>query len=198
MKKDEILRYLGYKNNDCDNEISKLIDECLEELDQISNFSYTYLKTNETFDFLNKKDYVDLLNGCSEYILCATTLGYEVDKKIKYYLATNKVKALVMDACASTYLIEKADNYEAIFGDNRTFRFCPGYENTPLSDNKIILELLKPVKPKVTTLDSLMLSPNKSMVGIIGIGVKKEKNCNTCMFNNRCSYRKENTVCFKK
>ncbi len=195
MKKDEILRYLGYKNNDCDNEISKLIDECLEELDQISNFSYTYLKTNETFDFLNKKDYVDLLNGCSEYILCATTLGYEVDKKIKYYLATNKVKALVMDACASTYLIEKADNYEAIFGDNRTFRFCPGYGNTPLSDNKMILEILKPLKPKVATLDSLMLSPNKSMVGIIGLGVKKDKSCDVCMFNGKCLYRKENKTC---
>ena len=195
MKKDEILRYLGYKNNDCDNEISKLIDECLEELDQISYFSYTYLKTNETFDFLNKKDYVDLLNGCSEYILCATTLGYEVDKKIKYYLATNKVKALVMDACASTYLIEKADNYEAIFGDNRTFRFCPGYGNTPLSDNKMILEILKPLKPKVATLDSLMLSPNKSMVGIIGLGVKKEKSCDVCMFNGKCLYRKENKTC---
>jgi hypothetical protein len=195
MKKDEILRYLGYKNNDCDNEISKLIDECLEELDQISNFSYTYLKTNETFEFLNKKDYVDLLNGCSEYILCATTLGYEVDKKIKYYLATNKVKALVMDACASTYLIEKADNYEAIFGDNRTFRFCPGYGNTPLSDNKMILEILKPLKPKVATLDSLMLSPNKSMVGIIGLGVKKDKSCDVCMFNGKCLYRKENKTC---
>jgi hypothetical protein len=195
MKKDEILRYLGYKNNDCDNEISKLIDECLEELDSISNFSYTYLKTNETFDFLNKKDYVDLLNGCSEYILCATTLGYEVDKKIKYYLATNKVKALVMDACASTYLIEKADNFEAIFGDNRTFRFCPGYGNTPLSDNKMILEILKPLKPKVATLDSLMLSPNKSMVGIIGLGVKKDKSCDVCMFNGKCLYRKENKTC---
>ena len=196
--KDEILRYLGYKNNDCDIDISNLIDECLAELDKISDFSYVYLKTSIPYDFLNKCEYVDLLNGSSEYILCATTLGYEVDKKIRYYLASNKVKALVMDACASVYLVDKADKFEETFGHDRTFRFCPGYENTPLSDNKIILELLKSVKPKVSTLDSLMLSPNKSMVGIIGLGVKKEKNCNTCMFNNRCSYRKENTLCFKK
>ena len=100
-----------------------------------------------------------------------------------------------MDACASTYLIEKADNYEAIFGDNRTFRFCPGYGNTPLSDNKMILEILKPLKPKVATLDSLMLSPNKSMVGIIGLGVKKDKSCDVCMFNGKCLYRKENKTC---
>ena len=196
--KDEILRYLGYKNNDCDESISNLIDDCIKELDKISNFSYVFLRSNEAYDFLNKKDYINLLEGSTEFILCATTLGYDVDKKIKYYLATNKLRALVLDACASVYLVDKADKFEAQFGENRTFRFCPGYENTPLSDNKIILELLKPVKPKVTTLDSLMLSPNKSMVGIIGIGIKKEKNCNTCMFNNRCSYRKENTVCFKK
>ena len=193
--KDEILRYLGYKNNDCDDEIANLIDECLKELDKISDFSYVYLKAKETYDFLNKKDYIDLLNGCNEFVLCATTLGYEVDKKIKYYLATNKVKALVMDACASTYLIDKADKFEAIFGDNRTFRFCPGYGNTPLSDNKVILELLKAVKPKVTTLDSLMLSPNKSMVGVIGLGVKKTKSCDVCMFNGKCAYRKENKTC---
>ena len=196
--KDEILRYLGYKNNDCDESISNLIDDCLKELDEISNFSYVYLRSNEAYDFLNKKDYINLLEGSTEFILCATTLGYDVDKKIKYYLATNKLRALVLDACASVYLVDKADKFEKQFGSNRTFRFCPGYENTPLSDNKIILELLKDVKPKVTTLDSLMLSPNKSMVGIIGIGVKKEKNCNTCMFNNRCSYRKENSLCFKK
>ena len=196
--KEEILRYLGYKNNDCDESISNLIDDCLKELDAISNFSYVYLRSNEAYDFLNKKDYINLLEGSTEFILCATTLGYDVDKKIKYYLATNKLRALVLDACASVYLVDKADKFEKEFGENRTFRFCPGYENTPLSDNKIILELLKDVKPKVTTLDSLMLSPNKSMVGIIGIGVKKEKNCNTCMFNNRCSYRKENSLCFKK
>ena len=196
--KDEILRYLGYKNNDCDAELSILIDECIKELDNISNFSYVYLRSNEAYDFLNKKDYINLLEGSKEFILCATTLGYEVDKKIKYYLATNKLRALVLDACASVYLVDKADKFEEQFGKDRTFRFCPGYGNTPLSDNKEILRLLKDVKPKVSTLDSLMLSPNKSMVGIIGIGVKKEKNCNTCMFNNRCSYRKENTLCFKK
>ena len=196
--KDEILRYLGYKNNDCDDEMKNLIDECIKELDEISNFSYVYTKTNKLYDFLNKKDYIELLNGSTEYILCATTLGYEVDKKIKYYLATNKVKALVMDASASCYLIDKADKFEAQFGENRTFRFCPGYGNTPLSDNKIILEILKDLKPKVSTLDSLMLSPNKSMVGIIGLGVKKEKTCTTCMFMDRCLYKKENTLCSKK
>lgn len=196
--KEEILRYLGYKNNDCDESISNLIDECLKELDEISNFSYVYLKTNKMYDFLNKKDYIELLNGSTEYILCATTLGYEVDKRIKHYLITNKVKALVMDATASCYLIDKADKFEGQFGEIRTFRFCPGYENTPLSDNKIILEILKDLKPKVSTLDSLMLSPNKSMVGIIGLGVKKEKTCSTCMFMDRCLYKKENKLCSKK
>jgi len=196
--KDEILRYLGYKNNDCDDEISSLIDECLKELEVISDFSYVYLKTNKLYDFLNKEDYINLLNGSNEYILCATTLGYEVDKKIRYYLASNKVKALVMDACASVYLVDKADNFEKTFGSDRTFRFCPGYEKTPLSDNKEILEILKPLKPKVSVLDSLMLSPNKSMVGIIGLGVKKDKTCATCMFNNRCSYRKEGLKCLIK
>ena len=196
--KDEILRYLGYKNNDCDIDISNLIDECLAELDKISDFSYVYLKTSIPYDFLNKSEYVDLLNGSSEYILCATTLGYEVDKKIRYYLASNKVKALVMDACASVYLVDQADKFEAIFGNVRTFRFCPGYGKTPLSDNREILEILKPLKPKVSVLDSLMLSPNKSMVGIIGLGVIKNKSCTTCMFNNRCSYRKEGSSCSVK
>ena len=197
--REEILRYLGYKNNDCDNEIANLIDDCLKELDKISSFSYVYLKSKEAYDFLNKKDYINLLEGSNEFILCATTLGYEVDKKIKYYLATNKLRALVLDACASVYLVNKADEFEKQeFDEERTFRFCPGYENTPLSDNKIILELLKDLKPRVSTLDSLMLSPNKPMVGIIGLGVKNEKNCGTCMFNNRCSFRKENKLCFKK
>ncbi|MBP5445888.1 MAG: hypothetical protein J6Y28_06930 [Acholeplasmatales bacterium] len=196
--KDEILRYLGYKDNNCDESISNLIDDCLEELDRISNFSYVYLRSNTAYDFLNKPDYINLLEGSTQFILCATTLGYDVDKKIKHYLVTDKLRALVLDACASVYLVDKADKFEESFGEPRTFRFCPGYENTPLSDNKIILELLKDVKPKVSTLDSLMLSPNKSMVGIIGLGVKKEKNCNTCMFNNRCSYRKENKLCSKK
>ena len=183
--KDEILRYLGYKNNDCDIDISNLIDECLAELDKISDFSYVYLKTSIPYDFLNKSEYVDLLNGSSEYILCATTLGYEVDKKIRYYLASNKVKALVMDACASVYLVDQADKFEAIFGNVRTFRFFPGYGKTPLSDNREILEILKPLKPKVSVLDSLMLSPNKSMVGIIGLGVIKNKSCTTCILQAR-------------
>lgn len=194
--KEEVLKYLGYKEQIITKEMDIMIDDVIEEVKRISSFSYVYQERKEVFPFLNHPAYKELLKGCYSYLLIATTLGYNVDKVIKHYQVSDPARALIMDAASSAYVIYMADEYEKKF-EERTFRFCPGYEGTSLDDNSFILSLLDKQKPGISVLDSKMLVPSKSMVGIIGLGFRKEKTCTNCVVKN-CKYKEEGTLCYQK
>lgn len=196
MKK-EVLKFLGYKNQEITNEMELLIDEVIEEVKSISNFSYVYLEGKEELPFFKHNAYKELLKGCQSYLLVATTLGIDIDRKIKYYQNTDPARAVIFDAASSAYIIDMADEFEKRFPLKRTYRFCPGYENTSLDDNKCILEMMKSLKTSINVLDSKMLVPSKSMVGIIGIGNDKEKTCENCLVRN-CKYKEGGTLCYQK
>lgn len=192
--KNEVLKKLGYKNN-IPIEINKIIDDVINEVEELSSFSYVYEKRQDYLPFLDK--YSEFLKNCDSYLLIATTLGHGIDKRIKHYQMIDTARALIFDVASSCYIEIKADEFEKQFQKDRTYRFCPGYENTPLDDNENILNLLKNLKPGISILDSKLMIPSKSIVGIIGLGSKKEKSCNNCIVKN-CKYKEEGVLCFKK
>lgn len=195
--KENVLRYLGYHNQSISSEMDRLIDDVIKEVKEVSDFHYVYQERHDKLSFLDNEAYKALLENCHSYLLIATTLGLEIDKRIKYYQMTDSTKALIFDAASSAYIIELADEFEKNFSPDKTYRFCPGYQNTSLADNEKILDLLKDLKIGISILDSKMLVPSKSMVGIIGIGTKLNKSCDTCLVRN-CKYKEEGVVCFKK
>lgn len=192
-----VYSYLGYRNLSRDPKIDKLIVECLEEIEEISSFKYIYQEYDYILDFLKKKPYLDYLGDSTSYLICATTLGARIDKRSKYYQAKDMVKMCVFDATASAYLEVKADSFEKGIMDNLSYRFCPGYQNSDVADIRPIHQLLKADKViGITLLDSNLMIPQKSMIGIVGINNNAKKSCKNCFLIDNCDFRKEGVRCY--
>ena len=192
-----VYSYLGYRNLSRDEKIDKLIIECLEEIEEISSFKYIYQEYDYILDFLKKKQYLEYLGNSTSYLICATTLGSQIDKRSKYYQMKDMVKMCVFDATASAYLEFKADLFEKSIRDDLSYRFCPGYQGTDVSDIRPIHELLKADKViGITLLDSNLMVPQKSMIGIVGINNHAKRNCKNCFLIDNCDYRKDGIRCY--
>ncbi|MCR5349943.1 MAG: hypothetical protein K6E20_03025 [Acholeplasmatales bacterium] len=191
--------YLGYKNINETRDIDEIIDKCLEEIEQISQFRYTFVEFENRFDFLNKDEYIRLLKDCDSYYFVLTTLGKRIDDRTRYYSKIDITKSLIFDACASAYLEYMADEYEK---DNlkspHTFRFCPGYGKTETKDIREIFKYIKAESLGVRLLDSNLMVPMKTMCGIIGVGKESKKDCGKCVVSEKCDFKKRGTTCYEK
>jgi len=197
--KSEILKYLGYKaTNVVDEYTNSLIDKALHEVEQQSNFKYIYEKFDDTLPFMKDiSGYQDYLED-SPFLLCATTLGIQIDRYLQRLQLKDMAYATIFDATASIFLEAKADEFEKKleFG-NLGFRFCPGYSGTSFLDNQEIAKVLKAEKIGITFLESGLMVPLKSMVGIIKIGNNVKKSCDGCAAKGSCGFRKNGTYCYR-
>ena len=217
--KSEALRYLRYKSNIVDDETTKLLEESIAELKEISNLQYVYkifdiIKENDNIFFkdsminIKSKDLRDLFKHSDKSAIMAATLGFEVEKKIKYYSLTNLSKAVVFDACAASYIEALCDFAEAEIkklafkdGCNITFRYSPGYGDVSISHQASILAALNTQKLiGLSVSDSSILIPRKSVTAFIGFTKYKEQNkksCLNCNLFGNCSYSKGGESCVK-
>ncbi|MCR5231685.1 MAG: hypothetical protein K6B64_03465 [Acholeplasmatales bacterium] len=193
-----IYSYLGYRNLTKDPRIDKLIEESLKEIEEISSFQYIYQEFDYLLDFLNQKPYLDYLNGSTNYLICAMTLGVSVDKRSKYYEKVDLERMFVFDATASAYLEYLSDEFERNLRPDLGYRFCPGYQGTDVSDIRLLYNLLKANKIGITLLDSNLMVPQKSMIGIVGINTTQKRSCRDCFLIEHCEYRKEGLRCYTK
>ena len=139
--------YLRYKVSDGNIEIEDSCKRALKELEEISSFKYRYVELNHLIDELNKEPYVKFLKGSKQYYLVATTLGVMVDKRIHLLSKTDMPYMIIFNACAAAYLEYLADNYEIEnLGDDISYRFCPGYGGSSVSD---LVKLKKYINPDI-------------------------------------------------
>ncbi len=198
-RKLDILKYLGYPKDAVPDEIVLgLIERSLGELDKQARFQYVYDHYAEPLDFMVQNDaYVEYLKGAEGFILCATTLGIQVDRYIKRIETVDMQYAVVFDATASVYLEEQADEYEkSLPFENKGFRFCPGYGGTPVTDSRAIADKLRAHKIGITFLESGLMVPMKSMAGIIRLGGESRKSCKGCVAAKGCPYLQQKTTCW--
>lgn len=219
IDKNEALRYLGYKNKNIDEETNKLLDESIAELKEIAELKYVYRifhikKENNNINFENlinikSNDLGNLFKHCKKSAVMAATLGFEVEKRIKYYTSSNLSKGVVFDACAASYIEALCDMAEAEIkeiaakeGCNITFRYSPGYGDVPISHQGDILAALNAQKLiGISVLNSSILIPRKSVTAFIGFTQSNEtnkKSCLNCNLFGSCSFSKEGeNVCVK-
>ena len=188
---------LGLSGVQTSSDIDELTLSCYAEMEQLSHFNYLYKAYTAPPDFLTKRAYADFLSGTTGVILCAVTLGAEIDRRISQLSRTDLPRAIVLDACASVYLEAKSDAYEKTVADNLTYRFCPGYGGSSTDDLKHIFELLHPEKIGITLNESNFMLPSKSMAGIIGIGKAAYRTCDSCVMLPFCRYREEGKRCYR-
>lgn len=218
IPKEEVLRYLGYKAQNIDSTLDKIIDETIKESKSLILPRYVYAKYDKkskeenlilegTSLLLVGNDIKEHLKDSEEVILLAATIGNKIEKKISLYQRTNLTKALILDSCATTAVEELCDLIEnkikeEVHSENKgiTFRYSPGYGDLPLSLQKPIIDTLKADKIiGLTTSDKHLLFPRKSVTAIIGIIEREQetnsKGCEVCKNYENCSFRKEGIRC---
>ncbi|QGU94762.1 methionine synthase [Clostridium bovifaecis] len=214
----EVLRYLGYKKGEIYKNIDLLIDECIDEIKEVSHYKHMYrifhIDKNETKVELRKSNLVFKGKDISEHLkhssMCAVavvTLGSNVDTKIRYYEKINLTKALILDACASTAIEWVCDEVQKEIGEEAkkrnlgiTYRYSPGYGDFSIGVQTKIINTLEAQKIiGLTANENNILIPRKSVSAIIGFqdnNIKVEHpGCKRCNSAIRCQYRKGGSYC---
>ncbi len=209
VNKKEIYRYLGYKGETPDTETLKAIDEVLDEMINSLNLSACFAVSNinikdETIDFesfsVNSKNLSKNLKDCSKCVIFCATTGSEIDRIIFKYSRISPYRAVIAQA-VGTELIEVWCDLlcqrigEKVKSENLYLRprFSPGYGDFNLEHQKDIFNILSPSKHiGVSLTESLIMTPSKSVSGVIGLGNKNIKctlsGCETCENRETCDY----------
>ena len=158
---------------------------------------------------LHGKDIARLLDGCSEAVFMALTLGAELERVLMKQEVTDMSDALVLDICASAAVETAADDFERklsaeLKSEDKylTNRFSPGYGDFALSHQRPVLELLNASRAAgITLTPSQLMVPRKSVTAVMGICTDvREKvlgGCGMCPLKSRCSYRSHNLRCYE-
>lgn len=217
IKKEEVLRYLGYKGQEIDTNLDLKIDSLILESKNLFREKVVFrefyilkedgeIKLKDTNIKFKGKDIYKLLKDSDRCILIAATLGNDIEKKIRLYSKTDLTSSVILDACATAGVESLCDklqeNLKEEFlkeNENFTFRYSPGYGDLSLSVQKDLIEILDCKRRLGLNLsDSFIMIPRKSVTAILGITkkeVKNKKSCKNCNNYDRCIYRKEDGEC---
>ena len=144
------------------------------------------------------EDLIFYLEGCTEAVVFATTLGVNVDAYSKKLQSRDMSLAVIYDSLASALLEYYTDEYEnGLSLGAHTFRFAPGYGDIPIELNYIIIDALS-ISKKIGIYKSSnnMMLPQKSMITFCGLGKEVAPTCAHCIRLNNCSLRKEGFRCY--
>ncbi len=208
---EETYRYLGYKGKEPDDNVRKMAEECLAELEETA--SPRYAAREFALSFFDD-DGVDChvfktrsgnlrknLEGCASVILFAATLGAGVDHLIRRYSKLQVSKAVTMQAAATAMIEDYCDEineamkrYYEEKGLYLRPRFSPGYGDFALECQPELLKSIDASKRAgITLTDSLLMAPSKSVSAVIGVSPIPVnctvKGCEACTKSD-CSYRR--------
>ena len=140
-----------------------------------SRARFLYVERKAPFDdILLGNDIKKHLEGCHTAVMMCATIGSELTS-LSYKSDFDMARAVVLDSFASVaveQVCQKVDEIlaEKYSGKYMTFRFSPGYGDYPIEMQKEYLRILDaPRKIGLTTGDSCLLVPSKSVTAVLGI-----------------------------
>ena len=220
----EVLRYLGYRNQRLDEAMEMLIAKCLVEIKAVLRKDVVYntynlekqgnhVKLISTNLIFPSKDLSKRLQYSDRCALMAATLGLETDQRIASYSRLDLTKGIVMDACATAAIEALCDEAQAEIrrtaareGYAITNRYSPGYGDLSITHQKDILEVLKAyTRIGLTVNENYIMLPRKSVTALIGLEKREARTekaaakdkCDGCQAEN-CRYRKGGVIDEKK
>ncbi len=144
-----------------------------------------------------------VLAHCESAFVVAATVGEEVEVLLKHHQAQRRMPV--------SYLVDRAASVAAELFVNSlhealaqslpphlgvTRRYSPGYCDWPLEQQRVLFDVLPERPAGIQLLEGCLMTPRKSISGIIGIGVRDEvrRYGNACAFcpNSTCTHRREN------
>ena len=199
------LRYLGWRGA-LDEPMRQLLDSCAQEVRTLrpsfahARFSLSHdpLRLSEASIVLPSAQLDRSFRMCDACEVVGITLGAEAERLVRYYALIDMARMSVLDAMLSAWVEECCDESERqIITETRTARLCPGYGDIPLALNEPLGAALSLPRIGLYVKAGGALSPQKSMIGLIGIGdVGQPKSCGSCIRSNDCEYRKRGERCY--
>lgn len=207
----EVLRYLGYRSKEPEEQTLKLINSVkLEILMSVQpksiyrEFKLKYISDSVisvgNMRFSSKKLRLHLRNS-DRILLFAATLGLESDVLVRRYQNVDTARAAVMQAAlaaaAESFCDDVCSDISREEKENGYYlrpRFSPGYGDMALESQRDFFTLLDCAKRIGLTLsDSCLMIPTKSVSAFIGLTKDKECNFNLCSGcdNINCGFRRE-------
>lgn len=209
--KGEVLRYLGYRQQQMTPQLDQLIDDCMAQCQQAARQLRVYRKfalqrrddgiaLSGTNLVLPGADIARHLQKADSCFVMAVTLGVEVDSLIRVAQATELTRAVILDACASDLVEQCCDELSAQLaqvaardGLGTTSRFSPGYGDLPLSMQPQVLTLLNAQRQiGLTHTPDYLMIPRKSVTAIVGVVPKA---CGEESGGNRCDRCPDRATC---
>lgn len=204
MDEREAFRYAGCMPES--DTVHPLFDQCKAEIAGSLSYQVCYLPldvcvTGNSCDFgsfeVISADLARNLDGCAKAVVFAATVGVGIDRLIAKYSVLSPTKALLLDAIGTERIESLCDRFcddmEREYRLSAKPRFSPGYGDLDLSFQKELFSVLNCRKHiGLSISDSLMMSPSKSVTGIVGLCETEcrepSRKCDSCG-NRECAFR---------
>lgn len=180
---DDVLRFLRHKRRRISESDRRWLDRAREIVDAAAVYRETHQRrpwrSTDTGGcwgdtVLPYRSLGRLFADCDEVIVCGCTIGQDVYRTIREWMATDPALGVVVDATASVLVDAYAAYLQHTFGAT-TMRFSPGYGDVPLPLNQELatcLQLSKRIGVHVT--DGHLMVPEKSIIFLTGCTRKEE------------------------
>lgn len=208
----EVLTEMGYPDErKADPFIVQQIDTLMTDIAEKAEPCYVYRLFSGRVDEAQEVVWVEdvclktghiitlLMKGASEFALFAATAGEYVAHRMDIAAREHDVLEEYLLSAIGSCLVEKAGDcmehalQADIRGLKHTRRFSPGYCGWPLSDQKSLFRFLGGNPCGITLSEYYLMSPIKSISGLIGIGHEVNQHQYGCAICNlkSCYKRKK-------
>ena len=188
----ETARYLGYQKVSVpDEQTEALIKSAAAELLEVIKPQAVYEQFDLSVEYdeeagtgmvsfadvgIPSKDLSRNLRECNKVVIFASTLGAQCDQQIRRAQIKDPVKAAVLQATGAMYIekcVDLLNEKIRIEFEEQGYkvrpRFSPGYGDVSLKVQKDFFRLLPCQRIGLTLMDTLIMSPEKSVTAFIGI-----------------------------
>lgn len=183
----EVLRYMGYiKKNIKEEDLEPVRDMIAKAQPFISpKACYRRFNIEVSGDGYIKMPYGDIisldltrnLNGCNSIFILAATIGPQFDRELKKMYIKSMADAAYMQAIGAAAVENLTDQLNVHLnsiayseGLKVRPRYSPGFGDYQLDNQIGIFRILDPFKMTgITLMDTLIMSPEKSVTAIIGM-----------------------------
>lgn len=208
-KKEEVLRYLGHRNQQVSDELLARVDQSIARCVQIARpacVQRTFL-ASELPIALPGNDIAAHLSDAAEVLFFAVTLGHGVDQELRRLSYVDPLEQVLFDAAATALVEQEADKIEANVrlasaerGLYCSWRFSPGYGDLPLGVQPSFLQVLDATRRLgITLTKSNLMVPTKSVTALVGIHPTPQQglasSCAVCTLREFCALRTKGLRC---
>lgn len=191
----EVFRYLGYRGVDPSDEVNALVETCVAHLQEVAEprtvcrcFPLKQVDdgTVQFAEIVVKSQSLSRnLQNCHEVCILAATIGPGVDRLIRQAEVRRMSEAVIYQAAGAAMVEELCDRLNAEICQSAKSRglacrprFSPGYGDFSLEHQRDFVRVLNtPKNLGVCLLDSLLMTPSKSVTAVVGLYAGPESDC---------------------